>query len=126
MTPYFGRGKREPVAQKPETVLRQNLVRPFLQTLKNTFFEPIQQATIRGSPDFVLCIHGRFCSLELKDVGEEPRPLQELKLFKVTRTGGLRIVADRDNWKQVKELLSKMDQSKEYAWKVQSKDLSPS
>lgn len=106
------------MAQKPETKFRQNTVRPFLLRLKNTFFEPIQQKAIHGSPDFVLCVHGRFVSLELKDVKGSVSKLQEYKLERVRETGGVRIVASKLNWQEVKKQLSEMDSSKEKAWKV--------
>lgn len=113
------------MAQKPETKFRQNAVIPFLKTLKNTFFEPVQQVAINGSPDFVLCVHGRFVALELKAPGERPRKLQDYKLAQVERTGGLRLVADPDNWEEIKQTLSEMDKSKEEAWSKKNSNKSP-
>ncbi len=80
-----------------------------MSLLKNTFAFPIQQLAIGGDPDFLLCMAGRFVALELKDDGEEPRPLQLYKLDKVRRTGGVAIVASPSNWQAVTYLLAKLD-----------------
>lgn len=102
---------------KPETKFRVNLVDPFLKTLKNCTSFSIQQVSINGDPDKMLCLNGRFVGLELKDVGEKPRKLQVFKLDQIDRTNGVALVADRDNWNETKEILSYMDATKENAWK---------
>ena len=75
---------------------------------------------ISGDPDFILVVHGRFVGLELKARGEKPRRLQEFKLEEIKRCGGVRMVADPDNWDEIKTTLSEMDKSKEIAWKIQA------
>ena len=100
---------------KPETKFRVNIVDPFLKTLKNCTSFSIQQVSINGDPDKMLCIHGRFVGLELKDVGEKPRKLQAFKLDQIKRTGGVALVADRENWQYIKFILSEMDSTKEEA-----------
>lgn len=94
---------------KPETRFRQGKVLPFLKTLKNTWFEPIQQKAINGSPDYMLCVWGRFVALELKSRGGKVSALQQHKLNEINRTGGIAIIADPDNWENAKQLLSAMD-----------------
>jgi hypothetical protein len=103
---------------KPETVFRINSVVPFLKTLKNTFYQPIQQLAFVGSPDFVLCVRGRFVALELKATGGSPRPLQDYILEKVKSAGGVRLVASPDNWQDVKDTLTEMDSQGELAWRL--------
>jgi hypothetical protein len=94
---------------KPETAFRQNRVVPFLNSLLHTAVFPIQQLAISGDPDFLLCMQGRFVALEIKDRGEVPRPLQQYKLDQVVRTRGVALVADPDNWEQIKSVLSQYD-----------------
>lgn len=94
---------------KPETKFRQNKVIPFLKTLKKTERFPMQQLAIVGDPDFLLCMHGTFVALELKDEGEVPRPLQQHKLDRVAATHGVSIVADPGNWGHVKNVLLQLD-----------------
>ena len=55
--------------QKPETKFRMSQVLPFLKTLGNTYAEPIQQLSILGTADYILCSNGYFVWLELKAVG---------------------------------------------------------
>lgn len=106
---------------KPETRFRVNTVTPFLKSLKNTSYFPIQQLAIRGDPDFILCIWGRFVALELKkDAAEDARSLQQYKLQKVQKTNGISFVASPENWEEVSKKLSEMDASKEIAWKSKS------
>ena len=102
---------------KPETKFRQNQVLPFLQKLKNTYYESIQQLAISGSPDIILCVWGRFVALELKSKEGKLEPLQKYKLNEIKRTGGIALRVSPQNWEEVKENLSLMDQTKEEAWK---------
>ena len=106
------------MAQKTETVFRQNQVIPFLKTLRNTWFEPIQQKAIVGSPDFVLCVQGRFVALELKADSGSLSKLQEFKLAKITSSGGHSLVAAPNNWVAIKEQLSAMDQGEKWKSKL--------
>lgn len=101
---------------KAETVFRKNEVLPFLKTLKNTFFMPIQQIGFSGDPDYVLSIGGLFVALELKSGDNEPRALQQYKGDEIIRTGGLYLVARPSNWQQTKLILTQLD-CKEYTWK---------
>ena len=102
------------MAQKPETVFRQGKVIPFLKTLRNTWFEPIQQQAIVGSPDFVLCVRGSFVALELKADSGHLSLLQEFKLAKIILAGGHSLVATPNNWAAIKEQLSAMDQGEKW------------
>jgi hypothetical protein len=95
------------MAAKPETQFRKR-VRDFLKKLPNTAFFPIQQVTIRGDPDFFLCVYGQFVALELKSKEGDTTPLQEFKLGEVKRAGGYALVASPKNWGDVKESLQKL------------------
>ena len=94
---------------KPETRFRINHVVPFLKKLPNTYFMSIQQLAISGDPDLILCVRGRFVALELKAEGEKPRKLQEYKLEKIRKAGGIRLVASPENWSNIKQVLVNMD-----------------
>lgn len=91
---------------KPETMFRRNKVVPYLKKLNQTFSTSIQQQSIRGSADLVLCVHGWFVWLELKDDGEEPSPLQAYNASCVRAVGGIAIVAKPNNWKAVTAFLT--------------------
>lgn len=96
------------MSQKPETVFRQNRVRPDLLALPNCAIFPIQQKSIRGDPDFILCINGLFIGLELKDDGKEPDPLQEFKLDNIKNAKGIALVAQPQNWDEIYEILKEI------------------
>lgn len=98
------------MAKKPETVFRENSVLPFLKTLKNTHFFPIQQVAIRGTPDLLLCVLGTFVALELKAVSGQLHPLQIWHLAEVKRAGGVTLVASPTNWTHVQEILKRLDE----------------
>lgn len=97
------------MAKKPETQFRTGKVAPFLRSLANTAFFPIQQLAIHGDADYILCSRGHFVWLELKDDGESPRPLQEYKANWVQKTGGTVIIASPSNWAACKRKLLSLD-----------------
>lgn len=102
--------ERNSVAQKPETKFRQGRVLPFLKTLRNTAYFPIQQVSIRGTPDYILCVRGRFVGLELKRSQEaDTSKLQQFNLDWIKRVGGVAIKAYPENWDLVKGVLRSMD-----------------
>jgi hypothetical protein len=94
---------------KPETRFRTNYVLPFLKTLKMTARFPIQQLTMVGDPDLMLCIRGKFVAMELKAEGGRVSALQEYKLNEVRRCGGLALIVDPHNWESTKQTLVRMD-----------------
>jgi Holliday junction resolvase len=47
----------------------------------------------RGTPDFLLCVHGRFLAIELKVNGNRPTRLQNHELAKIAGAGGTSAVA---------------------------------
>lgn len=104
---------------KPETVFRIKKIDPFLKGLKNVFAESIQQQSITGSSDKIICIWGRYVAMEIKKShknADKPTKLQQYKLDQVSRCGGLALVVSPDNWEEIKNLLSFMDETKETAW----------
>lgn len=94
------------MAQKPETNFRTYRVDPFLKSLGALCYPmSIQQSSLLGDPDKVLCIGGRFVALELKASRKVPSGLQAFKLDQVVLAGGVALVARPENWEQVKQIL---------------------
>ena len=100
---------------KPETKFRNNVVYPFLRGLRNIHYFSIQQTTLVGHPDMVICLNGHFVALELKDVDGHLSAIQNYHLQQVENAGGLAFVASLDNWDVVKHRLTLIDQG-EYKW----------
>jgi hypothetical protein len=88
-----------------EREFRTNTVLPFLKKLKNTFFLPVQQMAISGSPDYLLCVNGRYVALELKGDDGIVSKLQAHTLEKMRRTGAVTFVAMPKNWDEIKSKL---------------------
>jgi hypothetical protein len=93
----------------PERRFRVNQVIPFLKTLKNSYFFPIQQKAIHGDADFIGVSSGLFLALELKALKGRLAPLQAWKGSEIRRCGGLYIVCSENNWDDTKSLLTKLD-----------------
>lgn len=85
------------MAEKAESRFKHK-VRRDLVTLKNTWFVKIQQQTIRGTPDFLLCVNGVFVALELKVGRGKADPLQEFNLAQIIKARGISIVATPEIW----------------------------
>lgn len=96
----------------PERSFRLNQVQPFLKKLRNTVIFPIQQVSILGDPDYILCVNGYFVSLELKAKKGEVSALQQAKLDAVDSVGGFAFVARPENWPQIKKQLETLSKQK--------------
>jgi hypothetical protein len=80
----------------------------FLEKLPNTEHFSIQQVAILGDADKILCVHGWFVWLELKDEAGLPTALQTYKASKVRAAGGIAICAKPSNWEAVQRFLEKL------------------
>jgi hypothetical protein len=92
-----------------ERSFRAHRVAPFLAALEGSAYFPIQQTSIKGDADYILCCAGRFVWLELKKSGEKPTALQKFKADWVRKTGGIVLVADPDNWPEIQTALWLLD-----------------
>ena len=90
---------------RSERSFRINQVIPFLKRLSHTWYEPIQQIAISGSPDFILGIRGKIVLLELKKDGGKLSKLQEYKLRDAALKGNLVLVSCPENWKMIQSIL---------------------
>lgn len=96
--------------QKPETKFRAKVDKE-LGTLKNAWFESIQQKAIQGTPDKIGCVNGHFFALELKATAkQQPSALQALKLKRIAEAGGMGIVVHPGNLDEVMKLLRHFDE----------------
>lgn len=89
--------------KKPETKFKER-IRPKLAELPNTWFVKIQQQALRGTPDFLMCVHGVFVAMELKkDEDEEPSELQKYTLAQIRKAKGLALVVHPKNFDEIYE-----------------------
>lgn len=94
------------MAQKPETVFRNNQVMPFLRSLPECYKVSIQQVALVGIPDLLICLGGYFVGMELKDITGKASPSQLYNLGKIRDAGGLAMICDKTTWKKDRELLT--------------------
>ncbi len=89
------------MAKQAETVFKEKII-PQLQRLPNTWFAKIQQRTLRGTPDILMCINGMFVALELKkSANEDPDLLQDHNIERINQAGGLGFKVFPENWDKV-------------------------
>jgi hypothetical protein len=83
--------------KKPETRFRERFVKK-LKKLPNTHFFSIQQVAIRGVPDLLGLVDGRFVALELKASSKaNVTELQKIALQKIAAAGGIARVVYPEN-----------------------------
>lgn len=95
------------MSQKPETKFRMKVVDK-LKTLPFTAVFSIQQRTIKGDPDLMVCMRGFFIGLELKSEEGEPSKLQEYKLEKIRKAQGRAYTVFPNNWDEIFIELTKL------------------
>jgi len=101
------------MAKKAETTFKER-VRRDLETLPATWFVKIQQVVLRGIPDFLISIGGRFIAIELKKSRKAKRePLQEWTLEKIADTGAYSFIAYPENWPEIFSKLKDLAESLE-------------
>lgn len=94
--------------KKPETKFKEK-IKPLLDALPNTWFVKIQQKSLRGTPDYLMCVNGNFVAMELKNSeDEEPDELQKYNLRKIRHSNGLGLVVFPENWDKVYDVLFKL------------------
>lgn len=86
--------------QKPETIFRAKVVKD-LQSIPQIAIFSIQQRTIIGDPDLMICLKGLFIGLELKSVNGNATKLQQYKLDKIRQAKGLAFIVFPDNWGEI-------------------------
>lgn len=76
----------------------------FLSTLKQTKVIRINDSCHRGYADLLLCYHGQFVAIELKDKIGKPSPHQLLFLDNIIKAQGIGGIAH--NLSEIKTILS--------------------
>lgn len=97
------------MAQKLESSLKVKVQRD-LKALKYCWFVKVQQVGIRGTPDILACVNGRFVALELKR-GEKARvdELQTYTLKSISAARGNAWIVTPESWSEQFKLLKAID-----------------
>lgn len=97
------------MSEQSETKFRKKVQRDLDSLSGNSANFTIQQKTIRGDADKLLCIRGLFIWLELKKLSGKSGALQIYKRELVKRAGGIAFEAKPDNWEAIFEFLNQLD-----------------
>lgn len=84
------------MARKDETLLKKKFMEA-AKGFEKCWFVKIQQATIVGTPDILMCIRGYFIGVELKSANGKISPLQKYNLDKIILAGGKALVVGPEN-----------------------------
>ena len=98
---------------KPETTFKIKVMKDLAELGKTVpiYFEKIQSVSVRGIPDIIACFQGRFIAMELKRSSAKPRKdevLQNYKLDKIKKAGGLSFVVTPELWPTILEELKSL------------------
>lgn len=97
------------MASTPERAVKDKVVAQ-LKELGAYYFYPVASAyASAGIPDLVACYKGRFFGIECKANGNKPTQLQQLNLEKIRAQGGVALVIDETNVKDLKEIMENAD-----------------
>lgn len=79
-----------------------------LEALPNSWVEKIQQVSIRGTPDFLMCLSGVFVAIELKVGDGKLDKLQDYKLQQIAACGGIAMVLTPENLDEMYSFLEQI------------------
>jgi hypothetical protein len=61
----------------------------YLDSIGAWYFKPMMMGFGKsGVPDIIVCLNGKFISIEVKREGKEPTPLQNKRMEEIKRAGG--------------------------------------
>lgn len=91
---------------KRESIFKEKVLAD-LKLIPACWATKIQQQSIRGTPDILVCLAGLFVALELKVSGGRLDPLQEYVLTQISEHAwGRSYVVTPATWDSVREALS--------------------
>ena len=96
------------MAQTPEKRVKTK-VEAVLKNEGAYYFFPATHGYGRsGVPDIIACVNGRFLAIECKAAGNKPTALQTREIENIRIAGGVAVVANEENWDEVRLLVREM------------------
>lgn len=96
------------MAQTPEKRVKTK-VESILKNEGAYYFFPATHGYGRsGVPDIIACVNGRFLAIECKAGGNKPTALQVREIENIRLAGGVAVVANEENWDEVRLLVREM------------------
>lgn len=95
------------MAMTPEAKVKKVVVQQ-LKDMGAYFFYPVTGGYgFSGVPDIVGCYNGLFFGIECKAGSNKPTPLQQKNLKQIAESGGVALVVNEDNMKDVRATLTR-------------------
>lgn len=95
-TPLFVKSKKPSRSSTTPESAVVHAVKQWAKDKPDVYLVRVVQAGEVGVPDFLLCVCGRFVSVECKATGQVPRPNQRLQMGRITAAGGFALWGDVD------------------------------
>lgn len=96
------------MAQTPEKRVKTK-VESILKGEGAYYFFPATHGYGRsGVPDIIACVNGHFLAIECKAGGNKPTALQVREIENIRAAGGVAVVANEENWDEVRPLVREM------------------
>ena len=96
------------MAQTPEKRVKTK-VESILKAEGAYYFFPATHGYGRsGVPDIIACVNGRFLAIECKAGRNKPTALQVREIESIRKAGGVAVVANEENWDEVRPLVREM------------------
>jgi Holliday junction resolvase len=96
------------MAQTPEKRVKTR-VESVLKSEGAYYFFPATHGYGRsGVPDIIACVNGHFLAIECKAGGNKPTALQVREIENIRSAGGVAVVANEENWDEVRPLVREM------------------
>jgi hypothetical protein len=84
----------------PESIFKGKVLKQ-LREIPGSWFFKSNERSLKGIPDIIGHVNGRFVAIELKATNRPAEPLQEKILFDIQESGAIAFVAWPGNWPQV-------------------------
>jgi Holliday junction resolvase len=96
------------MALTPEGKVKAKVVRILKDEGVYYFFPATGGYGRSGVPDIVCCINGYFFAVECKAGKNKPTLLQVNEIESIRRAGGVAVVANEENWDEVRSLVHRL------------------
>lgn len=95
------------MAKAPETKFKEPILEE-LRRIPYSYWEKIQQASLRGTPDIIGCVRGKFVAIELKSARGKADPLQTSILQQIANAGGYAAILLPHDYKPILAEIAKL------------------
>lgn len=96
------------MAQTPEAKVKASVTKVLREEEVYYFFPATHGFGRSGVPDIVACVNGRFLAIECKAGTNKPTALQVREIERIRAAGGVALVANEENWEDIRPLIRKL------------------